>query len=326
MRYGLILFVGLLLLNACDKGENPLGPDIDKVFGDFEIIDSFTVSQNTVFFPNDESVTFNARFAAYEDWELTITGLTSGSYKKYSGFGDVVAIEWLGSSSVLPVLKEENCSVVFTVANENYTETSELTIEAVKENEGVLVSNFESGLPASLPHFYQSGVNFFADDASAAGQGNRYMNAGGTVPWDYLIGLIEFPALNTVGQSHYPLSTNEHLVHFNAMIEGDENLPATFIIWRFREDDNGDGIWSGDTEDMWVTGDIPVTESGWQLYTTPYDSLVISAEGAGASGNNLREPEKLLSVEYLLLIDPAKGEARCNLDFLIFTEGGPLQP
>jgi hypothetical protein len=322
-----LILVSAVLLLTCKKSDEYLGPDVDKVFGAYELIDSFKISQNAIDFRQEgASVNFSAKFAAYEDWNLKITGLQSGSYKEYSGTGDVVNINWFGTSSALPVLQRENCSVVFTVLGEKYTAAESLFIDSTRVSSGVLIMDFESGVPTSLPNFYQSGVNFFADGLGSAGEGNSFFNAGGEVPWDYLIGLIEFPALNTIGQSHYPLSTNQHNVHFNVMMRGDENLPNSFGIFNFYEDDDGDGLWEPDSEDMWSTGNIFINKSTWELYTRPYDSLTLATSGEGANGNGILEPEKLMNVEYLLLIDPAQGEARGDLDYLIFTEGGPLQP
>ncbi len=321
-KIAFILFITLLIL-SCNKEKNPLGPDIDKIFGPFKVISPFTISQKNVSFSNAESIIFTAQFAAYENWELRITGLASGSYKYFEGSEDIVQIEWNGSSSTLPVLKAETCEVIFSVPSENYSVKDTIVIQSTKVNSGVLVTDFESGVPASLPHFYQSGVNFYADNIDISGQGDWFFKAGGTVPWDYLIGLIEFPALYMVGQTHYPLSPNQHSVYFNTMVQGSAQLPESFFIFRFYEDDNSDGIFDETTEDSWTTKEIYIDHDEWKLFSIPYDSLnLLDTE----VGNGIPEPEKLISIEYLLLIDPAKGEAKGNLDYIIFTEGGPLEP
>jgi hypothetical protein len=43
-------------------------------------------------------------------------------------------------------------------------------------------------------------------------------------------------------------------------------------------------------------------------------------------GNGLHEPDKLVQVSILFLANPASGYSQAYLDYVTFTEGGPLQP
>ena len=110
------------------------------------------------------------------------------------------------------------------------------------------------------------------------------------------------------------------------MVQGDADLFNSFFIMRFREDDNGDGTWQGGSEDMWSTPEITVDWDGWRLVSIPYSEMFTVTGGEGAAGNHVPNTDRILSVEYLLLADPTSGPTRGNLDYLIWTEGGPLKP
>ena len=46
----------------------------------------------------------------------------------------------------------------------------------------------------------------------------------------------------------------------------------------------------------------------------------------GANGNKFHQPDKILLLDILLLSDPNLGEARSDLDYMIWTTGGALNP
>jgi hypothetical protein len=44
------------------------------------------------------------------------------------------------------------------------------------------------------------------------------------------------------------------------------------------------------------------------------------------AGNGVHEPEKINKIELLMLANPNSGYSRLLIDYIIFTEGGPLEP
>ncbi|NNC94023.1 MAG: hypothetical protein HKN92_00565 [Chitinophagales bacterium] len=321
----IIILSTLFIFAACDRPDSPLGPNVEEVFGEFEILTPLSSDKETVDFSNDETVIFNAEWTTLEDWTLTITGKKSGAVKTlrdYSTGIDAENGEWIGETTFLPIFRKEICYVELRFDNESPIFYDTITISEVKVNNGVLITDFENGVDPLWPHFYQSGVNFFDNKSRPAGQGSTFLDASGTVPWDFLIGLIEFPALLTTGDTTFPLTSNSANVFFNVMVFGDINKSNSFFIFRFYEDENGDGEWDPDTEDMWVTAEQFTLFTGWKLFSFNYDTdLLVSGKG-----NGIPESDKILSVEYLLLSDPDLGETRGDLDYLIFTENKPLQP
>ena len=72
---------------------------------------------------------------------------------------------------------------------------------------------------------------------------------------------------------------------------------------------------------------MSVDWDGWRLLSLDYSQLP-AADGqfGGGNGNKIHQPDKIVSLEILLLSDPNLGEALADLDYMIWTTGGPLNP
>jgi hypothetical protein len=73
----------------------------------------------------------------------------------------------------------------------------------------------------------------------------------------------------------------------------------------------------------------PVDWEGWRYVSVPYSEFEVKSEG----GNNLREPSQIRGIRLGLQACPFNSgncpengdiEARTDLDYVMFTEGGPL--
>ncbi|NND95251.1 MAG: hypothetical protein HKN45_10320, partial [Flavobacteriales bacterium] len=69
-------------------------------------------------------------------------------------------------------------------------------------------------------------------------------------------------------------------------------------------------------------------DAGWQVISVRYADMPTLVNGAPAApfGNGLYEPNKLNRVSVLFLANPVTGYSQTLMDYLIFTEGGPLVP
>jgi hypothetical protein len=146
------------------------------------------------------------------------------------------------------------------------------------------------------------------------------------VNWDWLIGLINMPG-TAYGDTHYPLSENPADEFFNVMLYKPEELNNGIMLFQFREDDNMDGVYTNNTEDMFSL-EIAMTENGWNLYSSNYGDMptLINGQPSNALGNGIHEPNKLIQVSVLFLANPASGYANAYLDYITFTQGAPLVP
>lgn len=326
MKYNLFLLLLLTVLFSCRKDEIDIfeGPDLNDVYGEFTVITSLESSQPNVDFADGQTVYFTCELSKVIDWQLTITGQTSGAEKLISGtskYVDTNTSTWDGSTTNFPMFKSEVCNVMLTFNGESDTLNTSVTVDLPKVNEGFVIADFETGWNSGWTTFIQSGAGMdfnIKTDASAPNE-NSYYNMQGLVDWDWLTGLVDFNA-TAYGSTTIPLSDNGDNLYFNAIVYGDPGLPNSRVLFRFDEDENEDGSFNVSNEDQFDY-EIIIQWEGWKLITVKYSDMV----GSGGGGN-IHNPDKLNKVSVLHLADPASGMAKSGIDYLIFTENAPLQP
>lgn len=334
MRRSILFLMPLLMLlvNSCRKESDIFdGPSLDDIYGDFSFIQPFIITNDEVDFGAGETTFFSAEFSKNVNWQIKITGLSSGAVKIISGTSNILDAEnalWTGTTTTLPMFRAESCAVELTFLNETDTVLDTLEILSPKVNAGFLLSDFESGWNAGWGSFVQSGGNMsftISDDVTSA-QGQYYYDMGGEVNWDWLIGMVDIPA-SAYGTSTFPLSENPDNVYFNVLLNNPPGITNSIVLFQFREDDNGDGMFSEGTEDMF-SAEIKMTEAGWQLISRNYAELPTLVNGVASDplGNGIYEPHKLWQVSVLMLANPTSGYSQAYMDYLIFTEGNALQP
>lgn len=330
-KYFILTAAMSLVFWGCKKETTFDGPSLNDMYGDFAIIHGLDISNRNVDFSAGQSTYFTAEFTKNVNWQLTVTGLTSGAVKQLNGFSNVLNVSnalWNGTTTHLPMFRAEDCAVALTIANVADTLRDTLTVVAPRINTGFVLADFESGMNPGWVPFIQSGanMNFSVQTGSGAAQGSRYYNMAGAVSWDWLIGMIDMPA-SAYGSAHMPLTSNASNLYFNGMIYKPAGVTNGLVLLQFREDDNGDGAFSEGTEDMYSI-QVSLTTDGWNQVSQRYEDIptLVNGSAAGALGNGLHEPDKLLKVSVLFLANPSSGFSQSAIDYLIFTEDAPLQP
>ena len=324
----------IVVLLGCKREEADfVGPSLENIFGEFSILEDFDITNREVDFFAGESTTFTAQFSKEVDWQVRVTGLTTGSVKIIEGFSsilDVTNARWNGTTTELPLFNTETCAVELSIPSDTISILDTLSIAGTRVAEGLIVADFENGIDPAWTGFVQSGadMSFNITNDIVPAQGNGYYDMGGEVNWDYLIGLIDFPAAAFDGATAYPLNPNPGAVYFNVMLYLPEGINNEIVLFQFREDDNGDGFYTENTEDMFSVELNNDLEPGWQLISIRYADMPTLINGAPASplGNGLYEPNKLSKISCLFLADPSTGYSQTFMDYMIFTEDGPLQP
>jgi hypothetical protein len=226
------------------------------------------------------------------------------------------------------MFRSEYCEVTLTIEQQPDTLRDTIFIIAPKVNEGLLLSDFEGGLNSSWVPFVQSGanMNFGLQSNGMAPQGVRSYVMEGAVSWDWLIGMVDIPA-SAYGAPHFDLSSNASQVYFNTLLYKHPDYDNGILLLQFREDDNGDGSYTTGEEDMFSI-ELKGGADGWRLVSLKYDDLetLVNGAAAGPIGNGIHEPQKLLQVSALFLANPSSGFSSSGLDYIMFTEGGPLAP
>ncbi|MFM9983879.1 MAG: hypothetical protein ACKVOK_01515 [Flavobacteriales bacterium] len=332
MKYTIYLSSLILLVFAgCKTDDEFDGPALNDLYGQFAIVQGLSATNYDVDFSTGEQTTFESSFSKNIDWVLEIKGLQSGAVKRIEGFSNLLNVDnatWNGTTTDLPMFKQESCAVQLTFLSETDTLRDTLDVVGARINEGFVVSDFETGTNPGWNSFVQTGANmsFAVQSTIPAAQGNNYFNIGGTVNWDWLIGLINMPA-SAYGGTHYPLSENPELENFNVMIYKPEELSNGIMLFQFMEDDNLDGVFTTNVEDMFSL-EVQMDKNGWGQYSINYADLQTLINGAPSAdiGNGIREPHKLLQISVLFLANPASGYANAYLDYMIFTQNGILEP
>ncbi|MBK6483944.1 MAG: hypothetical protein IPG01_12635 [Chitinophagaceae bacterium] len=329
-RFLLAILLPLCLL-GCKTDDIFEGPSLNDLYGSFSLIYPFDIADRDVDFAQGEQTFFTAQFSKNVEWKITIKGLESGSEKEITGFSNSLTesnTKWNGSTTHLPMFKAEVCAVELSFAAEIDTFRDTLSVVSAKLNTGLLLSDFENGLNPGWNSFVQSGANmtFQVKNVDIAAQGDLYYDMGGTVNWDWLIGLVNMPA-TAYGAKTYDLSPVADNVFFNVMLYKKPEINNALILFQFTEDDNGDGFYTANQEDMFSI-EVSLTDPGWQQISSKYSDLatLINGQPGTAIGNGLHEPDKLLQVSVLFLANPTSGYSQTYMDYLIFTENGPLQP
>ena len=333
MKKTLLSLVGVALFTmACDRDTDTLGPDLNDIYGEFQMLEDLTLSRNQVDFSSNEQVVFNARFSKTVDWELHVIGDVSGARKLMAGKSKLVDASnatWIGNTTDLPMFKQENCQVVLSVPEEGYADSTQgLEVTGTKVNDGFVVADFENGVNPGWTIFAQSGgdmsFNIVQDDQSP--EEYHFFDMGGQVDFDYLIGLMDFPAA-AYGETHFPLSSIPDNVYFNVFLKAPAGINNEIVLFRFFEDENGNGSHEEQTEDMYAL-ELTNLDTSWATTTIRYSDLtaLVNGQPATPNGNGIHEPDKIMQVSVLFLADPSSGYSQTLMDYMVFTENDSIQP
>ncbi len=333
IKFLYLFFIFLLVfgINGCSHDKDTFdGPSLVDRFGPFTSLSDLTVSQPTVDFAAGETVFFSAEFNKNVAWVLEITGSVSGSVKRIEGFSntlDASNATWNGGTTELPLFRSEVCNVVLTIPEEtNFLGTT--TVETLSERvyEGLEFSGFEEDLgpDAFVGNFEfeftaQTGRQ---DDFPA--QGDYYYRLEGTdsnLP-NFFVGLIDLKAeITGNGSFIFPTTVPEELF-FNCFILSDGG-PHGLAIIEFFIDGNGTGTYELDQDTQTFRDPVDInlaTFEGWRQFSYPMSVTGMSQE----------DLEKVVAVRLLLISDMNSQpnpplQVDYGIDFIIFTEGGPLE-
>ena len=117
---------------------------------------------------------------------------------------------------------------------------------------------------------------------------------------------------------------NKSLGENDLRINSSQEIQSQF---QFEEDENGDGLFTAASEDRYAK-EIKVDWVGWKLISVKYSDLVSLVDGAQVTpnGNGNHDSNKIKTINMLHLANPNSGFAKSKLDYIIFTENGPLVP
>lgn len=322
-----ISFFFALTFLACRKDKTIDGPSIEELYSSFKMLSSFKANKDSVDFSTGSTVGFSASFNKIVSWKITITGTSSKAKKIFSGQSksiDASTTVWNGTTTVFPLFAVENCIAKLTI--DGVTDTFQVPVKIKNTrtiNTSLVIADFESGINPAWVKFVQTGANmdFNIKSDTSKVQGNNYLNMAGTVNWDWLIGLIDYPAsAYSTSANTLNLSANPDAVYFNCLVYGVPNTNMSKVLFQFKEDENADGVFNANTEDEYDFN-IDVTWTGWKLVSIKYSDIttLVNGQPVTPKGNSLHNPNKIGKISMLHLADKALGAAACKIDFICFT-------
>ena len=330
-----LYIIGIVLFAvSCRKEEanEPDGPDLNDLFGEFEVIEALTLSHDNINFSVDGNLIFNAEFSKSTDWIIDITGSTTGANRILSGTSRILSSEnatWEGGANVFPSFGLEKAYIEVSFPNEVDSPIfkDSVVITGGKTDDGILITSFENGEGANWSKFNQAGVagEITCGDAQSA-KDDCYYGFNGTVTWDWAVGSVMVkPDAGT-----FSLPTNANNLYFNAAVNFLENTGPTscFLQLWFDEDEDGDGVFDEATEDRYIY-EYYYQKDGWDLISVNYNELQFDADGnkIEVNGNGLPEPSKLVGVNVFYLANQDSGlNSKALIDHLIFTTDEPYRP
>ncbi len=332
MKKIFLLIITFAVVLGCRKEESTYdGISINELYSDFMMLQNFSIDKDTVNFGSGENAVFSAVFNKPVNWSIEVTGQLSKAKKILSGQSkriDASNGTWDGSTTIFPMFKAEACVAQLFIEGVSDTFVVATAIKSIKVNSGLVIADFENGFNSAWTRYVQSGANmdWNIKTDSLCPQGAKYLKMAGTVNWDYLIGLIDFPATAYGGGNTLPLSPNPDNVYFNCLIYGVPNTNESIVLFQFKEDENGDGVYNANTDDQYDY-QITVNWEGWKLVSVKYSDIISLNNGQPTTpnGNSIHNPDKIAKISMLDLANPSNGFASCKIDYLIFTPT-PLVP
>ena len=126
----------------------------------------------------------------------------------------------------------------------------------------------------------------------------------------------------------FDLSDNPNEVYFNVLLNfPQEVVNKPIMLFDFREDDNQDGVFVEGAEDAYSI-EIKDLDPGWHLISIKYSDLqtLYNGEPIAADGNDIMEPHLIHTLRVLFLAPQGNGYSEAHMDYMIFTQGQPLNP
>ena len=330
-------------LNSCTKNDFE-GPSIEILYGEFELIKPFKLTNQTPDFSSNEQVGFHCEFNKPIEWKITIEGLSTGANREITGFSNAIdsnMIVWNGGPSQVPFFSEEICSIKLTFGNEIDTLRDTITIVSAKTYEnGVWIEDFEDGVPTdALVYFNTEGGDMtFSTANDDALLGSSYFQMGGRVNWDWPLGNLDLPLnITNFSQTSDDLYINIGILSdlndlhtgqfINILISEETNTPFNENL-----NNNASDLFESTMEIYKMK--VPVDWDGWQMKSFRYSdfepvspnnqdinfnrnpndikAIRISCQACPSSSGNPVCPENFMKV------------VRTDIDHIIFTTNSSL--
>jgi hypothetical protein len=229
----------------------------------------------------------------------------------------------------------------------NESDTLRDTLNIVGTNsyeDGILVADFENGLPPDALVSWTSNIGFRTFDISNDDPllGNAYFKMGGKVNWDWPIGKLDLklslPSVTVPAEEFYinigilSDSIDIHTGQFINIMISESTLPFNDDLTPNQVGQQLADIF--DASDEVYKMKVPVDWHGWRILSFPYSEFEELSPGAAGIIFN-KNPNNISGIRIACQACPSSGAnvncpenldkiVRTDIDHIIFTEYSPL--
>jgi hypothetical protein len=310
MQKNVIIFLNIIflfavgLISSCTKKnfEDHVGPSICPT-SKFQILQQPAVSNASVNL-NTQTQVFTAAFNEEVPWTLIVKGMTSKSYKKFSGYGKEINVSWKGNPDTLVFFQAEQCTAEFKVAcKEAIVLSFDITTVNSFANFGYLGFNGDAGASGSVfgpPYGYpnlSTTTTISMQSSNPSPQGGNYLiieGSSATPVWyfgGFDVNLTSFAS---------KVGTDASKVYFNCFINV-KGSTSTVPVVIFKEGS------VNRSKTLFVYGD------GWQYVSFPLSEA------------NVVNPQNVTICSFTLNAYPVQStDGDMAVDFITFTNDSPF--
>ncbi|HPY83004.1 MAG: hypothetical protein M0R02_08670 [Bacteroidales bacterium] len=311
-----IVLFAIISIFGCEK-EEPIGPNLEDLYGAFRIFDSLGVSHNQIDFSTSEQIRFTGSWSTISNFTITIVGQTSGAIKTIQGKSstlDSVVYDWNGTADGI-FFKEEICDINLSLTEQDVSMKTTVTITGKRDysHDGIILKTFEG--TATEEFWGGNGNNKKQIDQDDAPEGSNYYYMEGTEPGNaYWIGsFAPITASAVAGTPHLPFEMGTAATtYINFFIRGHgyANSVVNFQT-KIDNEDGSEGSYSYRYE---------VTETEWQKISIPLNELTSDDDATP-----LQDVDKISTIYVMLFSNGvATPKVGFDIDFIILTQGKPL--
>ncbi|MFM1930982.1 MAG: hypothetical protein RL226_285, partial [Bacteroidota bacterium] len=327
------------------------GPELQDIFGEFDVIETLRADRDTVDFSIGQTVNFEAELTIRTDWTIHITGLTSGARKQITGRERLIdgqSANWNGSITFAPLFESELCATMMTFKDHPDTLYGDtIFVESIRPEQSVdvLISDFET--PGGWGSFAEAAATnqltttgYFVQDPNSttplfiqvtAPEGNGHWRMTYQNISSVFICGANMAAANS---SQSPAGTyfnvgtsNPDHVYINMLVHGFGDGRTRLSIG-LQEDDDLDGSYDRFTEGTY-NHELLIDWVGWKVVSIPLNAFNLStvAGFGNIDGTGTQNIDRIIQLEYLLLAaEGTTGFVGYGLDYCNFTRYTPWQP
>ncbi|GAL84306.1 hypothetical protein CHU_1278 [Sporocytophaga myxococcoides] len=326
----------LLFFSACQKEEKKdfIGPEYKAASSGFNLVSNFSLNLSNVNFATGDQQFFKAQFNEKVTWTIELKGLTSQAVKTITGLSDKVDESnslWLGTHDDLLFFKSgEEVEAILSILgfNDTYKLNFKITKARIYPGATEMGSGFEGFKYDNRDWFYSPYPKRTVGEkvSTPVIEGNYAFKLSGIDDnYDYYIGSVR----RTLPDNFLTSATKDFYV--NVFVYGNGSNTSKLKVSLMHDSDSKlpYGIpenYLGTKDDAYEY-EVSLNFTGWKLISIKYSLFTRTPDkDFGGSGPNIKDPGKLVFVDFALLTKTVGEKAEVVLDYPTITFDKPFKP